>query len=94
MSKRKNVEPILISQARQRAEQVKLVMLLLELELRLFRDGNEEVRNVFRQQLNQGDVSYVGCLLTALTGTEEQFKRWLAFSSYKFDFFKRKGLGR
>ena len=94
MSKRKNVEPILIRQAREGAEKVKRILLLLELELRLFRDGNEEVRNVFRQELDECDVGYVGCLLTALCGTEEQFERWLAFSSYKFNFFKRKGLGR
>ena len=30
------------------AEKVKLALLLLELELRLFRDRNEEVRNAFR----------------------------------------------
>ena len=94
MSKRKHMEPILIRQARERAEKVKLILLLLELELRLFRDGNEEVRNVFRQELDEGDVGYVGCLLTSLTGTEEQFERWLAFSTYKFNFFKRKGLRR
>jgi len=94
MSKRRNVEPILIGQVRERAEKAKLILLLLELELRLFRDGNEEVRNVFRQELDGCDVTYVGCLLTALCGNEEQFERWLAFSSYKFNFFKRKGLRR
>jgi hypothetical protein len=92
MSERKNVEPMLNREARQRAEKVKLVLLLLESELRLFRDGNEEVRNVFRQELDVGDVGYVGCLLTALCGTKEQFERWLAFNTYKFNFFKRKGL--
>lgn len=92
MSKRKNMETKTVREARQRAEKVKLALLLLELELRPFRDGNEEVRNVFRQELDGGDVGYVGCLLTALCGTEGQFERWLNFSTYKFNFFRRKGL--
>lgn len=94
MSERKNTGPIPVREARQGAEKAKLLLLLLESELRLFRDGNEEVRGVFRQELDEGDVGYVGCLLTALTGTEEQFERWLAFGTYKFNFFKRKGLRR
>ena len=91
MSKRKNVEPTLVRETRQRTKQVKHLLLLLESELRLFRNGNEQVRNIFRQELNAGDVGYVGSLLTALTGNKEQFERWLAFSTYKFKFFKRKG---
>jgi hypothetical protein len=94
MSKRKNMETTPVWEARQGAEKVKLALLRLESELRPFRDGNEEVRNVFRRELDDGDVGYVGCLLTALCGTEEQFKRWLTFSTYKFNFFKRKRLLR
>lgn len=65
MSERKNTGPIPVREARQGAEKAKLLLLLLESELRLFRDGNEEVRGVFRQELDEGDVGYVGCLLTA-----------------------------
>ena len=82
MSKRKNVKTTTVREIRQRVEKVKLALLLLEAELRPFRDGNEEVRNIFRQELDVGDVGSVSCLLTALYGTEDQFKRYRIFSTY------------
>ncbi len=80
-----------VEEARQKVEKVKVVLLNLESELRSFREGDEAQRNVFRKELDAGDVSYVGCLLTALCGTEEQFRRWLTSSIYTFTFFRRKG---
>ncbi len=63
-----------VEEAGQRAEKVKVALLNLESDLRLFRDGNKAQRDVFRQELDAGDVGYVGCLLTALTGDEDQFE--------------------
>lgn len=94
MSKERNEKTTPVEKARQRAEKVKVALLSLESDLRLFRDGNEAQRNVFRQELDGGDVGYVGCLLTALTGDEDQFERWKTFSTYRFNFFKRKGRQR
>lgn len=94
MSTKRNIKTTPVEEARQRAEKVKVVLLSLESDLRLFRDGNETHRNVFRRELDAGDVGYVGCLLTALTGDEAQFDRWVTFSSNKFNFFKRKGRQR
>ena len=87
--KGKNIE-LTAKEAHEKADKVKHALLHLESELRPFRDGNEEVRNVFRQELDEGDIGYVGCLLTALSGTEDQFKRWRRFSTYKFKFFRKK----
>lgn len=91
MSNKTNEKQASIEEARQRAEKVKIALLSLESDLRLFRDGNEAQRNVFRQELDSGDVGYVGSLLTTLTGDEDMFDRWKAFSTYRFNFFKRKG---
>ena len=94
MSKKKNEKATHVEEACQRAEKVKVALLSLESDLRLFRDGNEVQRNIFRKELDPGDVGYVGCLLTALTGDEAQFDRWLTFSTYKYNFFRRKGMRR
>ena len=74
----------------QRVERIKHLLLVLESDLRFFK-GSREARAFFQKLLDCGDVGYVGCLLTALTGDEAQFERWLESSTYQFDFFKKKG---
>lgn len=74
----------------QRVERIKHLLLALESDLRFFKDSRE-ARAFFKRLLNTGDVGYMGCLLTALTGDEAQFRRWFESSTYQFDLFKGKG---
>ena len=76
----------------ERVERIKLLLLLLELDLRFFGTSSEEARNLFRTALDAGDVGFIGSFLTSLTGNEAQFKRFLNFNKNKFNFFKRKGV--
>ncbi len=71
-----------------RTEKIRLLLLLLENELRWFRDGTPAARETFRQTLDPYDVGYIASLLTML-GSEASFQRWLAFSSNNFRFFKK-----
>jgi len=75
MSDRRNKEHTPIEEARRRVGKVKAALLNLEPDLRLFRDGNEAQRNIFRQELDPGDVVYVGSLLTNRNGEEDMFDR-------------------
>jgi len=69
---------------------IKTLLLILEEELRVFRDGPKEAREVFRKELDALDVGYVSSLLVML-GEEDSFKRWLTLTTNRFNSFKKKG---
>ena len=83
----KEEEMKLKEEAQQRTEKVKCLLLSLEQELRWFRDSSKEARDVFRK-LDSFDIGYVSSLLTML-GEEDKFKRWLVFTTNKFQSFER-----
>lgn len=72
-----------------RAEKVKYLLLLLEDELRWFRDGSSYNRDVFRKHLDPNDIGYISSLLTMLSD-EDRFKRWLALTTAEFRHFRRR----
>jgi len=74
----------------QRIEKIKHLLLVLESDLRFFK-GSKKAREFFRRLLDCGDVGYVASLLTALTGDEKYFERWIESNTYQFEFFKEKG---
>jgi transcriptional regulator with XRE-family HTH domain len=80
----------LIQEAQRKTEKIKYLLLFLEEELRWFRDGSKEARDIFREKLDLGDIGYVSSLLTML-GDEDKFKRWLTLTTNRFNFFKKKG---
>lgn len=80
----------IVQEAQQKAEKVKHLLLFLEEELRWFRDGVKEARDIFRHELDLDDVGYISSLLTML-GEEDKFKRWLTLTTNRFNFFKKRG---
>ncbi len=80
----------IIQGAQQKTEKVKYLLLFLEEELRWFRDGLKETRDVFREELDLGDIGYISSLL-AMLGDEDKFRRWLTLTTNRFNFFKKKG---
>lgn len=76
-----------IQEARHRAEKIRYLLLLLEDELRWFRDNNPSAREEFRKGLNASDIGYISSLLTMLT-EEDKFKRWLALTTTRFQSFR------
>jgi len=77
-------------EAHERAENLKYLLLLVERELRWFRDSSAAAREVLRQELDTADVGYISSLL-AMIGEEEKLGRWLAFTTYKFNYFRKRG---
>jgi len=73
-----------------RAVKAKLLLLLLEDELRWFKDTSVAAREALREELDPADIGYISSLLTMI-GEEEKFRRWLALSTYKFNYFKKAG---
>jgi hypothetical protein len=80
----------LAKETKGKTERIKYLLLLLEDELRWFRDGSKEAREIFRASLDLGDIGYISSLLTML-GDEEQFERWLTLTTHRFNFFRNKG---
>jgi len=78
-----------IQEARHRTEKIKYLLLLLEDELRWFRDNSPRVREEFRRELDASDIGYISSLLTMLT-EEDKFKRWLTLTTARFQSFKRR----
>lgn len=76
-----------IEEARHRTEKIKYLLLLLEDELRWFRDNNPNAREVFRKELDASDIGYISSLL-AMMSEEDKFKRWLALTTIQFQSFK------
>jgi transcriptional regulator with XRE-family HTH domain len=79
----------IVQEAQRKTEKVKHLLLFLEEELRWFRDSSKEARDIFRKKLDFGDIGYISSLLTML-GDEDKFKRWLALTTNRFNFFKKK----
>lgn len=77
-----------IREARHRTEKIKYLLLLLEDELRWFRDNSPRAREEFRRGLDASDIGYISSLLTMLV-EEDKFKRWLALTTTRFQSFKR-----
>lgn len=82
--------PPSIEEAGRRSERLKALLTLLHDELAWFRDGPEEIRAVFRSQLDPFDVGYLSSLL-AMLSDESKFKRWLAVTTNRFASFRQKG---
>ncbi len=78
-----------IQEAMHRTEKIKYLLLLLEDELRWFRDNSPRAREEFRRELDTSDIGYISSLLTMLT-EEDKFKRWLALTTTRFQSFKRR----
>jgi len=73
-----------------RAVKVKLLLLLLEDELRWFKDTSVAAREALREELDPADIGYISSLLSMI-GEEDKFQRWLVLSTYKFNYFKKAG---
>lgn len=78
-------------EAKQRVQKLKWLLLLLEAELRWFRDASPSARDLVRQELDPEDMGYMSSLMTML-GDEGKFQRWLSFTSNRFNYFRKKGV--
>jgi hypothetical protein len=76
-----------IGESKRRVRKVKYLLLLLEDELRWFRDNNPDAREIFRKELDASDIGYISSLLTMIR-EEDKFKRWLALTTIQFQSFK------
>jgi hypothetical protein len=76
-----------IKDARRRTEKIKYLLLLLEDELRWFRDNSPGAREIFRKELNASDIGYISSLLTMIR-EEDKFERWLALTTIQFQSFR------
>lgn len=76
--------------AQRKIDRIKNLLLILEEELRWFRDGSTEARRLFRTFLDPMDIGYLSSLLVML-GEEEAFRRWLTLTTNRFNYFKAKG---
>ena len=81
---------LILQEAQQKTEKIKHLLLFLEEELRWFRDGSKEIRDILRQELDPSDMGYISSLL-AMLGDEDKFRRWLTLTTNRFNFFKKKG---
>ena len=85
------VSDLTLQEATRKTGKVKYLLLFLEEELGWFRDGSRETRDILREELAPGDIGYISSLLTMLED-EDKFRRWLALTTNRFNFFKKKGL--
>lgn len=77
------------SEAHHRTQKVRMLLILLEDELRWFQpDERRSAREMFREQLNAFDIGYISSLLSMLT-EEQKYQRWKALTSYRFKGFRR-----
>lgn len=79
----------MLKEAQRKTEKIEYLLLLLEKELRWFRDGPKEARDIFRKELTPGDVGYISSLITML-GEEDKFRRWLILTTNRFNSFKKR----
>jgi hypothetical protein len=75
-----------VNESKRRAAKIRCLLLLLEDELRWFRDGSELERDVFRKQVDANDVGYLASLLTMMSD-EDRFRRWAALTTAHFEGF-------
>jgi len=78
-----------LQEAQRKTEKIKYLLLFLEEELRWFRDGSKESRDILRVELDLNDIGYISSFLTML-GDEDKFKRWLTLTTNRFNFFRKK----
>jgi hypothetical protein len=83
-------QAIQLDLAERKIDRIRSLLLLLEEELRWFRDGPLEARRLFRKNLDPMDIGYLSSLLVML-GEEEAFKRWLTLTTNRFNYFKLTG---
>jgi len=76
-----------VKDARHRTEKIKYLLLLLEDELRWFRNNGPDAREIFRKELNASDIGYISSLLTMIR-EEDKFERWRALTTIQFQSFK------
>lgn len=76
-------------EAKRRCQRLKALLILLHDELAWFRDGPEEMRGVFRTELDPFDVGYLSSLL-AMLYDESKFERWLAATTNRFASFQQR----
>ena len=79
--------PVAADEAKHRSQKLRYLLLLLEDELRWFREAQAEEREVLRKELNFKDVGYISSLLGML-GNEEMFQRWRTLTNYDFRGFR------
>ena len=84
------VSDLILQESKRKTNKVKYLLLFLEEELRWFRDGSKEARDILREQLDPADIGYISSLLTML-GDEDKFIRWVTLTTNRFNFFKKKG---
>lgn len=77
----------------ERSEQLKNLLILLELHLQYFRDGLPEAREIYRREVDVYDVGYLTSLLEMLYD-EDKFRRWKIFTTHRFGGFKGRQYGR
>ena len=78
-----------VHEAERRTEKLKWGLLIVEDELRWFRQGSAESREVLRNLLDPFDAGYISSLLTMIQ-EEEAFQRWRRLTTNRFNAFKRR----
>lgn len=78
------------TEAQERTEKMKYLLVLLYFELKWFSDAPKEARDIFRENISLEDVGYLGSLLTML-GKEDFFQRWKKFTTAEFNKFRKGG---
>ena len=90
-SSKKLQKPIIshvnLTETKSRTQKIKYLLLLLEDELRWFKDNNSATRDIFRKEIDASDIGYISSLL-AMINDEENFNRWLKLTTIKFNYFK------
>ncbi len=78
-----------IKEAQKKIEKIKYLLIFLEEELSWFRDNPKEIIDILRENIDTKDLGYISSFLTMITD-EEQFKRWLALTTNRFNYFRKK----
>lgn len=80
-------------EARERCNQLKNVLNILEFHLRYFQNETPEAREAYSRELDVYDVGYLTSLMEMLFD-EGKFQRWKVFTTHRFGGFRRKERGR
>lgn len=77
-----------VPEAQRRAHSLLYLLLVVEDEIRWFKDASREARDALRDELNFRDVGYIASLLGML-GEEDQLERWKTLTTYRFSGLRR-----
>ncbi len=77
-----------IREAMEHSQQIKHLLNAVEFELRYFANAKPEAREIYRDQVDPYDVSYVTTRLDAMA-EETTFRRNMLLSNYQFNSFRR-----